>query len=135
MPYNTPATPFFEQMVTAHNSIAGSTSGTKVYAVAPFRGRLTEAGFIPNSLSSAVAWTFQVDVGDNFASQTISNFTTVITSTLGTFASQATFEGALCSVVPATATYVNRGDAIRFTHSGGATSLIGATCYAIVRRA
>jgi len=136
MPLNTPATPFFEQMVTGFSSTAGSqTGGGKVYVVAPFRGRLVEAGFMPNSLSSAVAWTLQVDVGDNFSSPLASVFTTVISSTLGTFVSQQTFEAAICSVVPATNIFVNRGDAIRLTCSGGATSAIGATVYALLRRA
>ncbi len=136
MPYVTPATPFFEQMVQGFNSTAGSqTGGGKAYVIAPFRGRLMEVGFQPTSLSSAVAWTMQVDWGDNFSSPTASVFTTVVTSTLGTFVSQQTFEGAICSVVPATAVFVNRGDAIKFTHSGGATSAIGATVYALLRRA
>jgi hypothetical protein len=136
MPYNTPATPFIEQMVTGLSATAGSqTGGVKSYLIAPFRGRVLEVGFMPTSLSSATAWTMAVSLGDNFASQTISNFTQIVTSTLGTFASQATFEGAVCSVVPATAAFVNRGDAIQFTHSGGATSAIGAVVYALLRRA
>ncbi len=136
MPYVTPATPFFDQMVTGLCTTAGSqTGGVKQYLVAPFRGRLMEAGFLPTSLSSAVAWSMQVDIGDNFSSPTASVFTTVITSTLGTFVSQQTFEAAVCSVVPATNTFVNRGDAIRFVFSAGATSAIGATVYALLRRA
>ncbi len=128
------ATPFFEQMVNTFVSNAGSTTGSKGYMVAPFRGKITEVGFMPSSLSSAVAWTFQVDIGDNFSSQTVSNFTTVVSSTLGTFTSQQTFEGAICSVIPTTQAFVNRGDAIRCINSGGATSVIGATVYAVVRR-
>ncbi len=135
MPFVTPASPFFEQMVTGLCTTAGSqTGGVKQYLLAPHRGRVMEVGFSPTSLSSAVAWSMQVDIGDNFSSPTASVFTTVVTSTLGTFVSQQTFEAAICSVVPVTNVFVNRGDAIRFVFSAGATSAIGATVYAVVRR-
>ncbi len=135
MPLNTMATPFYEQMVMGLCTTAGSqTGGVKQYLIAPFRGKLIEAGFSPTSLSSAVAWSMQVDIGDNFSSPTASVFTTVVTSTLGTFVSQQCMEGMICSVVPATQTFVNRGDAIRFVFSAGATSAIGATVYALLRR-
>ncbi len=128
----TGAAPFFEQTVTGFSSTAGSqTGGVKHYLVAPFRGRVLECGFIPTS-SAAVGWNFQVDTGDNFASALVSNFTTIISSTLASYG--VIPEGQCASALPPSLAYVNRGDAIRFTHSGGATSVIGATVYAVVRR-
>jgi len=130
------ATPWFETMVEGFNSTAGSqTGGGKTYVVVPHRGKLQEVGFVPWSNAPAAGFTMQVDWYDNFTSPTASVFTTVVTSTLGTFVTAQLFEGAICSVIPATATYVNRGDVLKFTHSGGPTSAVAATVYAVVRRA
>lgn len=111
---------------------AGTSTGKKGVLVSPVRGRIVEAGFTLDSLCAS-AITFQVDVGDQTNSQA-SNYTNVITSTLGTFASQVTFEGAICSVVPPSNAYVNAGDIIRCTFSGGNAAAINATMYSIIRR-
>jgi len=118
--------------VMTFNPVAGTPTGTRISAPSPVRGRLVEAGFVPCSLVAS-AMTLAVAIGDQISS-TASNFTQCITSTLGTFSSTNLFEGAICSVVPPANTYVNAGDAIQFTASGGNTSAIGATFYAIIRR-
>ncbi len=60
-----------------------TSNGTTTYIVSPWSGYLVEAGFAPwSQVSSAV--TVQVAINDAL-SPTASNFTTVITSTIGTF--------------------------------------------------
>lgn len=124
--------PLSEVLVTAYNGVAGSQTGSRVTAMSPVRAEILKVGFIPSSLVAS-AMTLAVLVGNN-ASNLASSFTTVVTSTLGTFSSTLLNEGACCSVVPASRTYVNEGDAIQFVNSGGNTSLIGAMNFAILRR-
>lgn len=114
------------------NPVAGTPTGTAISVLSPVRGRIVEVGFTPCSLVAS-AMTLAVAVGDQ-TSTLASNFTQFVTSTLGTFSSTRLYEGAPCSVVPASNTFVNAGDAIQFTASGGNTSAIGATFYAIIRR-
>ncbi|MGE5165140.1 MAG: hypothetical protein ACM3IH_14100 [Sphingobacteriales bacterium] len=118
--------------VTAYVSAAGTSTGKKGVTISPVRGRITEVGFTFDSLCAS-AVTMQVDIGDQ-TSTTASTFTTVVTSTLGTFSSTQTFEGAICSVVPASNVYVQPGDIIRPTFSGGNAAAINATFYAVIRR-
>ena len=118
--------------VTTFNPVAGTPTGSRISVISPVRGRIIEAGFTPCSLVAS-AMTMQVATGDQTNSQA-STLTTVITSTLGTFASQVLFETATCSVIPASNTFVNAGDPIEWVTSGGNTSAIGLTCYAIIRR-
>jgi predicted acyltransferase len=124
--------PLSEVLVTAYNGVAGSQTGSRITAPVPVRGEIVKVGFMPSSLVAS-AMTLAVLVGNN-ASSVASSFTTVVTSTLGTFSSTLLYEGAVCSVVPAARTYVNEGDAIQFVNSGGNTSLIGATNFAVIRR-
>lgn len=119
--------------VNAFNPVLGTPGGTRMNILSPVRGLLLEAGFIPNSLVTS-AITMAVAIG-NQVSSAASNFTQCITSTLGTFSSTNLYEGAPCSVAPPSQTYVNPGDAIQFTHSGGNTSLIGGVVYATIRKA
>lgn len=119
--------------VTAFYPVAGTPTGAaNVSILSPVRGRIIEVGFSPCSLVAS-AMTMACAVGNQISSQA-SNFTQFVTSTLGTFASQVLYEGAPCSVIPAANTFVNAGDAIQFSFSGGNTSAIGATFYAIIRR-
>jgi hypothetical protein len=90
-----------------------------------------EAGFMPASLVAS-AMTMAVAIGSH-DSLAASNFVNAITSTIGTFSSLNLPEGACASALPASPTFVNQGDAIQFTTSGGNTSAIGATVYAIIR--
>ena len=124
--------PLSEVLVQAYNGVAGSQTGSRVTAMSPVRGEITKVGFMPSSLVAS-AMTLAVLVGNNISS-TASSFTTVVTSTLGTFSSTLLYEGAVASVVPATRTFVNEGDAIQFVNSGGNTSLIAAMNFAVIRR-
>lgn len=127
--------PLLDMMLQVFNPVAGSQTGSKGYLTSPIRGVLLEAGFIPNSLVAS-AMTMQVALGNN-VSNAASNFTTVIASTNASFSSTNLVEGGIASASPttiATAT-VNPGDTIQITTSGGNTSAIGATLYAILRRA
>jgi hypothetical protein len=124
--------PLSEVLVTAYNGVAGSQTGSRVTAFSPVRGEIVKVGFQPSSLVTS-AMTLAVLVGTNISS-VASSFTTVVTSTLGSFSSTLLYEGAVASVVPAARTYVNEGDAIQWVTSGGHTSAVGATCFAVVRR-
>ena len=123
--------------LTTYNPNAGVSTGSRVLLASPIRGQLLEAGLVPASTNNS-ALTLAVAINDFNASVLASTFVQCITSTLGTFASQATFEGAICSVVPNTATFINPGGVIQFTTSGGSqtssAAAIGATLYAIIRR-
>jgi hypothetical protein len=114
------------------NATAGNSAGSKAVVIAPCRGQILEVGFIPASLVAS-AITLSVLIGDQ-TSTLGSNFTEIVTSTLGSFSSAVTYEGSPCSVVPATAAFVNAGDAIKFVTSGGNAAAIGAEVYAIIRR-
>ncbi len=119
-------------MVYATNPVAGTPLGSRVNQICPVRGRVVEVGFCPNSLVAS-AVTMAVAIGSQ-ASATASTFTQFVTSTLGTFSSVNLFEGAVCSVIPVSNTFVNPGDTIQWTTSGGNDSAIGANFYAIIRR-
>lgn len=118
--------------VTAFNPVAGTPTGSRISVPSPVRGTLLEAGFMPTSLVAS-AITMAVAIGSQVSS-TASSFVQCITSTLGTFSSTNLMEGAVASVNPPSPTYVNPGDPIQFTTSGGNTSAIGATVYAIIRK-
>lgn len=118
--------------VTAFNPVAGTPTGSRIQVPSPVRGVLLEAGFMPSSLVAS-AITMAVAVGNQLSS-TASSFAQCITSTLGTFSSTNLMEGAVASAIPPSETYVQAGDAIQFTTSGGNTSAIGATVYAIIRK-
>lgn len=132
MPY-TKIQPLTDFMVQVFNPVAGTPAGSRLSLTAPFRGLLMEAGFMPASLVAS-AMTLAVSVGPNNVSSAAVTFTEVVTSTLGTFSSTNLYEGAVASVNPPSPTYVNAGDAIKLTASGGNTSAIGATMYAIIRK-
>ena len=132
MAYNR-ISPLGDVQFSVVNPSAGSSSGSKTWITAPFRGQLLEAGFIPQSVITSNT-TLAVSVS-KFVDSTTSLFTEVITSTLGAFQSINLIEGFVASVVPASPTYVNAGDTLRLTTSGGQTSLVAATVYSIFRRA
>lgn len=119
-------------LVTATNPVGGTPTGSRVNAPSPVRGRIVEAGFMPNSLVAS-AMTMAVNVGTQVSS-TAANFANVISSTLATFSSTNLYEGATASAVPPSNAYVNAGDPIQWVTSGGNTSAIGVTAYAIIRR-
>lgn len=120
-----------DNTITGFNPQAGAPGGSRISIPSPFRGQLMEAGIMPASLVAS-AMTLAVAIGSH-DSLTVSNFVNVISSTLGTFSSLNLPEGACASVIPASPTFVNQGDAIQFTSSGGNSSAIGATVYAIIR--
>ncbi len=125
--------PVSDVTLTVFNPIAGTPGGpNNSYVNAPVDGRIIQLGWVPNS-AAASTMTFAVAIG-NQSSSTASNYTNVVTSTIGTFPTANLFAGAVASVVPASPVYVTQGDAIQFIHSGGSASSIGATCYAIIRR-
>lgn len=124
--------------VTAFSPIGGTSTGAKCYIPAPWRGFVKEVGFIPNSLVASQV-TLAVAINAAQVSSSASTFTVVCTSTTGTFSSTNLYEGAVASVTADSftnkgATYVNQGDTLQFTTSGGNASAIGFTCYAIIQR-
>lgn len=122
----------FDVQVTGFHPVLGTPAGARMNVVSPVRGRLIEAGFVPNSLVAS-AITMAVLINNAGISSAASNFTNVISSTLGTFSSTNLYEGACASAIPASPAYINKGDAIQFVTSGGNTSAIGGTVYAIIR--
>ncbi len=122
-----------DTVVNTFNPLAGTPSGSRVSIPSPVRGRLVEVGIMPTTVVTS-GMTIAVSVTDNTATNTASNYVQCVTSTLGTVSSVNLYEGAVFSVTPPNVTYVNAGDGIQFTASGGNTSTIGATFYAIVRK-
>ena len=118
--------------VSTFNPTAGNSAGSRVSVVSIHRGIIEEVGFVPASLVASTM-TIAVSVNAWTTTTTASNFTQVVTSTLGSFTSQQLFEGAVASVAPATAAYVNPGDVIQFTTSGNLAA-VGAEVYALIRR-
>jgi hypothetical protein len=123
--------PLTQHQVDVFNPVAGTPTGSRISVPSPYRGRVIEAGFVPASLVAS-AITMALAIGNNGIDSTTSNFTQVITSTLGTFSSTVLPEGKVASVSPPSPAYVNVGDALQFTTSGGNTSAIGAVMYAII---
>jgi hypothetical protein len=124
--------PLIDVVVTAVNPTIGSSSGSKTYLFSPVRGRLIEAGFIPHSVITSNT-TLTVRIA-NFISSTASVLTEVVSSTLATFNSVGLVEGNVQSVEPPSPAYVNIGDAVQMTTSGGQTSLVAGTLYGIFRK-
>ncbi len=131
MPYSDPNT-IQDETVAVLNPSVGSASGSKTYLPVRTRGKLMAVGFHPHSLVTS-AITMAVSVGDN-SSNLASNFTQVITSTLGSFSSTLTVEGARLEVIPPSDIYVKEGDCLQITTSGGQSSLVAGTVYAVIRR-
>ncbi len=130
MPYQD-ATTFLEETVTVFVLGAGlPAGGVKGYIPVTTRGRLVQVGWSPNTL---VTSTMTMAVGIANANVT-STFTQIVTSTLGSFSSTNTFEGAVASVVPPSPLYVSPGDSLQFTFSGGQHSTVGVTAFAVIRR-
>jgi len=124
---------YIDETVTVFVPLAGTPAGSiKGYIPATVRGKVLEVGYMPNSIVTSTL-TMAVAIGSQVSSAA-STYTNVVTSTIGSFSSTNTFEGAVCSVVPATPVYVTPGDAIQFTFSGGQSSTVGATAYAKLRR-
>lgn len=127
--------PVSEVTVFAVNPVGGTPTGSRVSAISPVRGRVMVAGFCPSSLVAS-AMTMAVAIGTNGpVNTTTSSFANIITSTLGTFGSTNLYEGAVASAVPPSPAYINAGDAIQWTTSGGNSSAIGVSCFAVIRRA
>lgn len=124
--------PLQDVVVTAYNPAAATSTGSRVSIASPVRGRVIEAGFSPASLVAS-AMTLAVSVHQP-VSDTASNFSQIVTSTLGTFSSTRLFEGAVANVTDLSAP-IEKGGSIQFTTSGGNNAAIGASMYAIIRRA
>lgn len=130
MAYNV-VRPIKDQQVSVFNPVAGTPTGSKIMLTSPKMGQLLECGFVPQSIVTS-NMTLAVAT-DNMGSTLASNFVECITSTLGTFSSVNLVAGHVASVVPPSPVFVNAGDAIQFTTSGGNTSAVGAQVYAIIR--
>jgi protein involved in polysaccharide export with SLBB domain len=124
--------PLTDHAVEVFNPSAGSASGSHAYIVAPFRGTVQEVGAA-----------FQTTVTSNltmaanivkWSSSTASVLTEVITSTLGAFNSVMLLAGNVASVSPPSPAYVEAGDIVRITTSGGQSVTAGATIYTFFRR-
>ena len=135
MPISDPRMNLQRTKVAVFNPTAmGSAAaiGQRVNIASPVRGVLEEVGFVPNSLVASTS-TIAVSVNPFNTAPTASNFTQVVTSTLGTFTSQQLFEGSIASVTVPTGTNLNPGDVLQITTSGNLAA-IGAEIYAIIRR-
>lgn len=121
-----------EQTEAAFNPTAASASGSNMYFTAPFRGQFMEAGFTPRAAIGS-DMTLAVAIG-KFITSTASLMSEVITSTLGSFNSVQIVAGNTFSAQPPSPAYVDAGDLVRVTTSGGNTSLTGATVFATFRR-
>src|SRR5262245_25494499 len=125
--------PFNDLTLTVFVPLIGTPAGSiKAYIPSTVRGRLMQAGWSPNSIVTSTL-TMAVAIGSQVSSAA-STFTQVITSTLGSFSSTNTYEGCVASVVPASPVYMNKGDVVQFTFSGGQSSTVGGTAYAIIKR-
>lgn len=129
-----PLTPFIPtDLLTSRVSIFSSTvpiaGGSRFNVAVPHRGRVIEVGCMPTSLSASNV-SLAVAIGANTDS-TVSNFTQIVTSTLGTFSSLQAVEGGILSVIVPGSAFVNKGDAIQFTVSG---CTVGFSFYADVKR-
>lgn len=120
-----------DNIVEAFNPAAGTPAGSKQYAISPVTGRLLNAGIVVASACTSNL-TLAVAIGAQLSS-VASNFTQVISSTLAAFTGSNLLEGVNCSVAPTSPAYVNAGDVIQFTTSGGNTSAIGGTLFAVIR--
>lgn len=122
-----------EVIITTFHPTLGSPGGARRTVPSPVRGRVLECGFVPDSnVTSAITMAVAFD---DHVSSAASNFSQFITSTLGTFSSTVLFEGAVASVAPASPTFIPQGASIQFTTSGGQSSAVGGTVYAIIRKA
>ncbi len=124
---------YVDETVTVFNPVGGTPAGSKCYLPVTVRGRLIEAGFQAASIVTS-GITLAVAVGDQ-VSAIASTYSQVITSTIGTFSSAVLFEGAMARTIPTTQIYVRPGDSLQYTTSGGQSSTVGLTCYAVIRRA
>ena len=131
MPIADPRPNLQRHKISTYNATAISSAGSRVSIVNVHRGVLEEVGFVPTSLVASTC-TLTVDVNAFNTAPTASNFTQVVSSTLGSFSSAALFEGAVASVAVPGNVYLNPGDVIKFTTSGNLSA--GAEIYAIVRR-
>ena len=127
--------PFFDYYINAYSPSALASTGAVMEVPVPFRGRVMEVGVCPVANSCTSALTLQVVIGDN-TSAIASSFsaTPIVTSGTGTFSSVNLVEGAVCSVLLGGSQFVNRGDVLQFTTSGGQSAAMGAQVYAIIRK-
>ena len=126
--------PFSDITLTVFVPLAGTPAGgVTAYIPAAVDGRLMRVGWQANSIVTSTL-TMAVAIGSQ-TSSTASTYSQVITSTIGSFSSTNTYEGAVASVVPASPIFVTQGDSIQFTFSGGQSSTVGVTAHAVIRRA
>ena len=115
------------------NPTVGSSSGSNAYVVVPWRSQVTECGFtLQSNITSNT--TLAVNVS-KYVSSTASVLSEIISSTLGAFNSVMLIPGQIASVIPPSPAYVEAGDIIRLTTSGGQSSLVGGTVYVNFRKA
>ena len=129
MPYQD-TSPLLDSTVTVYVPAVGTPAGgIKGYVPVTVKGRLIQAGIVPGSLVTSTL-TMAVAVG-GLASSTFAN---VITSTIGSFSSALSYEGANLTAIPPSPVYVSPGDSVQFTFSGGQSSTVNGTAFAVVRR-
>lgn len=123
-----------EVMVSAFNPSAGSASGSNAYIVAPFRAQVTEGGFTPQG-TIASNMTLAMAIVKSISS-TASLVTEIVASTVaGTLSSLTLVPGQVASVGVPSPSYVDAGDLVRITTSGGNGVTLGATVFANFKRA
>ena len=125
--------PLSDEVVYVRNAVAGTPTGTHVSAPVIMRGEVKEAGYVLDSVVTSTM-TLLVRVNDASISSAASTLTEIISSTLGTVSSAISYAGAMVSFIPPARAFVNPGDSIDFVTSGGQSSTVGATFYAVIRR-
>ncbi len=127
--------------LTAFTSNGGaSTSITTSPIVVPRRSKVIEVGYSPNSLTAAAT---VISIATILFNGTTGASTQLIASTAAGMAYTSTStapgavhsleRGGVFSAIPPSPIIVNGGDALAWTTSGGNSSAIGMTCYAVLR--
>src|SRR5690349_7203089 len=106
---------FTDKVITGVISNAGTSTGANGFIPVPYRGRVTEVGCLFNSLVAS-AITLTVLKYSQANSQAVTS-TVVVTSGVGTFASQVLIEGLVASVNESQypSTQVVQSDVLKFT--------------------
>jgi hypothetical protein len=143
MPLPTPRT-LGDFKVEMFSSNGGASTGILHRpVVVQKRSRVIECGYSPDSLmAAATVMSLAVILYSGGASgastqliaSTAAGFSVTSTST-APGAVHSLEHGQVYSAVPPSPAYVNAGDALGFVTSGGNSSAIGITCYAILRPA
>jgi hypothetical protein len=123
-----------EQMVQVFNPSAGSASGSNAYITAPFRAQVTEGGFTPQgTIASNMTIAMAIVKSISSTASVVSEI--AASNVAGVFSSLMLVPGQIASVLVPSPSYVDAGDLVRLTTSGGNGVTLGATVYTIFKKA